>query len=161
VNKPKTIGTKAETAVTRYLTAHGFPHAERRSLRGVLDAGDITGCPGICIEVKGGEAARNASDLLVTDWLAETETERVNAHADVGILVIQRRGVGPANAGRWWAVMDAATLFQIHGGSVVWGLLGAAYTAGMPVRMVLADAVRLLRAAGYGQPLLYDEEVAV
>lgn len=157
MNKPKAIGTKAETAVARYLQAHGFPHAERRSLRGVLDAGDITGCPGVCIEVKGGDTAKSASDLLVADWLAETETERVNAGAHVGVLVLQRRGVGLANAGRWWAVMrlgdvlDAAV--TAAAGQGVWRDYDA------PVRMLLADAVRLLRGAGYGQPLL-DEEVS-
>jgi hypothetical protein len=150
VNKPKAIGTAAETAVARYLQAHGFPHAERRALRGIEDAGDITGCPGVCVEVKGGDAAKNASDLLVSDWLAETEKERLNARADVGVLVLQRRGVGPANAGRWWAVMPVGTvavlrLTLVNPAPETW--------AGPPVRMHLADAVRLLRAAGYGDPL--------
>lgn len=153
MNKPKAIGTKAETAVARYLQAHGFPHAERRSLRGVLDAGDITGCPGVCIEVKGGDAAKSASDLLVADWLAETEAERVNAGADIGLLVLQRRGVGPANAGRWWAVLTLPVLAAITHGRNPVGVRGT-----MPVRVLFCDAVRLLRGAGYGQPLL-DEEV--
>lgn len=152
-NKSKAIGTKAETAVARYLAVNGFPHAEKRRPTGALDQGDITGCPGLCIEVKGGDAARDASDRLVSGWLVETETERINARADVGMLVLQRRGIGLGDAGRWWAVMDAATLFRVHGGSQVWGLLGAVHTAGMPVRLLLAHAVQLLRAAGYGDPL--------
>jgi hypothetical protein len=160
MNKPKRIGTAAETAVARYLQTHGFPHAERRALRGTQDAGDITGCPGVCWEVKGGDAAKNASDLLVADWLAETETERVNAGADVGVLVLQRRGVGPANAGRWWAVMLHVAVYDLRSGDDrltqpdVWDLVDST-----PLRMHLADAVRLLRATGYGQTLL-DEEVA-
>ena len=67
VNKPKQIGTRAETAVARYLAANGFPHAERRTLRGREDAGDITGTPGVCWEVKGGEAhvtLRIVSELI-------------------------------------------------------------------------------------------------
>jgi hypothetical protein len=146
VNKPKAIGTAAETAVSRYLQAHGFPHAERRALRGIQDAGDITGCQGICVEVKGGDAAKNASDLLVADWLEETEKERVNARADVGVLVLQRRGVGPANAGRWWAVMTLPTLLSLT-------VLPRDYLhPAIPLRMLLSDAVHLLRAAGYGHP---------
>jgi hypothetical protein len=162
MNRPKAIGTAAETAVARYLAAHGFPSAERRALRGIEDAGDITGCPGICVEVKGGEAAKNASDLLVTDWLEETEKERLNARADIGVLVLQRRGVGPTNAGRWWAILrldevanlaaaDLARLFEEKPEPFV-----VANPA--PVRMHLADAVRLLRAAGYGDPI--DAEVS-
>lgn len=148
MNKPQAIGTKAESAVVRYLQAHGWPSAERRRLRGRLDAGDITGVPGLCIEVKGGDAAKNASDLLVADWLEETEQERINAGADIGVLVLQRRGVGAANAGRWWAVIDAAWIARL--------LVGDFHIIPEPtppVRLLLADAVRLLRAAGYGDPL--------
>lgn len=155
MNKPKAIGTKAETAVARFLAANGFPHAERRALRGTQDAGDITGIPGLCIEVKGGDAAKDASDTLVADWLTETETERVNASADIGLLVLQRRGVGPANAGRWWAVLRLDNVLSGEDSvcrSVDFGAIQSA-----PVRLLLADAVRLLRTAGYGQPLIEGE----
>ena len=47
-NRPKAIGTAAETAVVRYLAAHGFPAAERRALHGATDLGDITGTPRSC-----------------------------------------------------------------------------------------------------------------
>lgn len=147
MNKPRQIGTRAESAVVRYLTANGFPHAERRSLRGALDAGDVTGCPGICIEIKGGDAARTASDLQIERWMDELATETVNATADVGVLVVQRAGVGPGNAGRWWAYMPAFELAALLMGEQAVGVNGA-----FPVRMLLGDAVTLLRAAGYGQP---------
>src|SRR5690554_3488274 len=103
--RPRDIGTAAESAVVRYLRAHGFPHAERRALRGARDAGDITGTPGICWSVKGGQAAKDASDGLVEDWLFELERQRSHARADCGVLVLQRRGYGPERAGRWWAIM--------------------------------------------------------
>lgn len=153
MNKPKAIGTAAETAVARYLQAHGFPSAERRALRGIADAGDITGCPGICVEVKGGEAAKNASDLLVADWLEETEKERLNARADIGVLVLQRRGVGPANAGRWWAVMPSRAVTLLSYPDAVFYDDPDAVTPSVSTRMHLIDAVQLLRWAGYGNPL--------
>lgn len=142
--RPRDIGTAAETAVVRYLHTAGFPHAERRSLRGALDAGDITGTPGICWEIKGGDAARTASDLVIERWMAELTRERENAKADVGVLVVQRAGIGPANAGRWWAVMPSWQIAYL--------LLEKTPPAGLgfPVRLLLADAVTLLRAAGYG-----------
>jgi hypothetical protein len=158
MNKPKRIGTAAESAVTKFLRTNGFPHAERRALTGAYDQGDITGCPGLVFEVKGGEAARTASDGQVEAWLAETETERINAGADLGILVMQRRGVGPANAGRWWAVMRLGPAINNEG--AIWKPAYYQAIQNTPVRLLLGDAVTLLRAAGYGQPLLTDEEVA-
>jgi hypothetical protein len=143
--RPKDIGTAGETAVVRHLRANGFPGAERRALRGTYDAGDVTGCPGLCVEVKAGQAAKTASDGQVAAWLTETETERVNADADVGMLVLQRAGVGAANAGRWWAVLQmrpAAGHLELGEGA------GAPVT----VRMHLTDALSLLQHAGYGEP---------
>lgn len=148
MNKPQAIGTRAETAVVRYLQANGWPNAERRRLRGRLDAGDITGTPGVCIEVKGGDQARYASDNDIADWLAETWVERGNADADVGVLVVQRRGVGPTNAGRWWAVMRLGDAMALRDPSTPPELRCA-----WPVRMLLADVVELLRGAGYGDPV--------
>jgi hypothetical protein len=152
--RSRDIGTAAETAVVRHLRPNGFPHAERRALRGVADAGDIAGTPGICWEIKGGAAARTASDLLIWEWLHELAAEMVNAAADVGVLVLQRAGVGPANAGRWWAIMPAGQVVALARPGVepdvpLDRLL-------FPVRMLLADAVSLLRAAGYGSDVSPD-----
>ena len=146
MNKPKQIGTKAESAVVKYLVPNGFPQAERRALRGEHDAGDLAGTLGICWSVKGGDMARTASDLDIANWLSDLATQVVNANADVGVLVVQRKGVGPDNAGRWWAVMPA---FQLA--ALVAEPIGAKEFDGFPVRMLLADAVTLLRAAGYGE----------
>jgi len=146
MSRSKDIGTRAETAVVRYLRANGFEHAERRALRGRQDAGDITGTPGICWEVKARK--RPISDTDVAAWLVETETEAAAADAEIGVLVVRRPGVGEGNAGRWWAYLSAGTLARLatEGGFVPYGQLT------FPVRMLLGDAVRLLRAAGYGTP---------
>lgn len=105
---------------------------------------DVGLCPGVIVEIKGGHAARIGSDGLIDTWIVETETERVNAGADVAFLVTQRAGVGATNAHRWWA----------------WWRLGwLPDLAVVPphdqlvIRMRLGDALQLLRAAGYGQPL--------
>jgi hypothetical protein len=145
VNKPKRIGTAAESAVVKVLVANGFPQCERRALRGEHDAGDLTGTPGICWSVKGGNMARQASDLDIERWLAELSTQVVNAKANVGVLVVQRKAVGEANAHRWWAIMPA---FQVA--ALVAEPTGDSEFDGFPVRMLLADAITLLHAAGYG-----------
>jgi hypothetical protein len=149
--RPKDIGTTAETAVVRYLQASGFPHAERRAMRGRYDQGDITGTPGVCWEVKARDKDRPISDKQISQWLDETTTETRNADADVGVLVIRRPGKGASNAGAWWAVLNCWEAVGL-------GMDDFSHTRtpallDFPVRLLLADAVRLLRVAGYGDPL--------
>jgi len=121
MSKAKQKGTAAETALVRFLQGQGFPNAERRALGGGgfgEDLGDITGIPSLCMEVK------NHKSYSIPAWLKETETERINAKADFGILVVKPVGVGitPDKVGQWWAIM--------------------------PMQMMMD----LLREAGYGDP---------
>ncbi len=101
MSRPRALGTFAESAVVGYLRAHGWIGAERRSLRGRLDEGDVTGTPGLCWEVKYGHGG-----IRMAAWVAQTEIERINSGADFGILVIKPRGLGVKSVGRWYAVMS-------------------------------------------------------
>lgn len=146
----RAIGTPTETAVVRFLQENGWPAAERRALHGSKDLGDVTGCPGLVFEVKGGAAAMHASDGQVDAWLAETEEERQNARADYGILVMKRKGVGFARAGWWTAVMKLGDLHRMLEPDA----LGATVTHvwHTPVRMRLYEMTNILRLHGYGDP---------
>ena len=144
--RPRDIGTAAETAVVRYLRGHGFPQAERRALRGAQDAGDITGTPGVCWEIKGGAAAKLASDGQVQDWLNDTDKERVAAGAAVGVLVLQRKGIGTANVGRWWALLPGYQYELL----CTKGIYGWFFGDRGPLRMHLSQVCPLLVYAGYG-----------
>lgn len=150
VNRPKNIGTAAETAVVRAARTRGFPHADRLTLTGNKDRGDISLTPGVIVEVKGGEKARNASDLLIETWLTETERERQHAGADVALLVTQRRGVGYPNAQKWWAWWRLSSLVSLAA-DVPASTVPIHRT--LVVRMLLDDALTIIRTAGYGQPL--------
>lgn len=154
VNRPKQIGTAAETAVVRAARTRGFPHADRLTLTGAHDRGDITLCPGVIIEVKGGETARSASDAVIEAWLNETNREAIHAGADVAFLVVQRRGVGAPNAHRWWAWWRLGWLEHARGTHHVDDVDPT------PVRMLLGDALQLIRAAGYGNPPDTDHHAA-
>lgn len=149
-NKPKAIGTAAETAVVKALRVNGFPNAERRALAGEYDLGDVVGTPGIVWEVKGGAAAKTASDGQVEAWLTETERERANANAVYGVLVMQRAGIGALRAGQWWAVMPADSFLHLTGATAPIGVYG------QPIRVHLDALCVLLRHAGYGDAFLGD-----
>jgi len=157
VNRPKQIGTAAETAVVRAARTRGFPHADRLTLTGNKDRGDISLTPGVIVEVKGGEKARNASDLDIERWLTETDRERNHANADVALLVTQRRGVGAPNAHRWWAWWRLSSLVSLTA-DVPANTLPIHQT--LVVRMLLDDALTIIRTAGYGQPLTDQEHAA-
>jgi hypothetical protein len=164
VNRPKQIGTTAETATVRYVNLNGFPGAERLALKGNLDEGDLSFCPGVIGEVKGGKAAESASDMQATKWLVETEIERGNRGADVAVLIRKRKGKGAASAGLWWAYLPGWAFYYLaecahlditpgtgppnagHYYHHAWDTLPA-------VRITLAEACELLRNAGYGSPI--------
>lgn len=107
MSRSKQKGTAAETAVVRFLNEHGFPVAERRALAGINDKGDVTGIPGLVIEIKAG------TRLSIPEWLRETEQERINAQADNGILVIKPKGKGEKSVGEWWAVVPLAQMIDL------------------------------------------------
>ena len=106
MSKSKQKGTLAETAVADYLR-QTFPAVERRALSGVNDKGDISNVPGCVVEVK------NQRSYKIHEWMKETETERINAEADLGILVIKPNGVGVSNVDKWWAVVSLETITRL------------------------------------------------
>lgn len=178
VNRPRQKGTAAETLAVGYLRDHGWPHAERRSLHGSLDRGDVTGTPGVAWEVKVGHAA---SGMPLSSWMTQTAVERLNARADFGVLVVKPRRYGPKSIASWLAFMyepDLAALVQRIDGVTLRraevrtqdAVLPTLYAPTMyddplvvavqrplskPAYMAMPFglAVDLLRLAGYGDPL--------
>ncbi|MFF2651492.1 hypothetical protein [Streptomyces sp. NPDC058045] len=98
MSRSKAKGTAAETAVVRYLRDAGFAQAERRTLNGTHDRGDIAGIPGVVIEVK------NCARQELPAWVAEAELERDNDHASLGVVWHKRRGT--TDPGRWFVTMS-------------------------------------------------------
>lgn len=106
-NKPKAIGTAAETAVRNALLRAGYSelNAHRNVLKGSADEGDVwlrhptLGL--ITFEVKGGKAAKGASDGQIDKWWQETLVEKKNANAYYGFLVTQKAGIGLGRAEGW------------------------------------------------------------
>lgn len=98
MSRSKAKGTAAETAVVRFLQAAGFTQAERRTLNGAKDRGDIAGLPGVVIEVK------NCARQELAAWVAEAERERDNDNATLGVVWHKRRGkTDPAD---WFVTMS-------------------------------------------------------
>lgn len=125
-NPSKNKGTQFETDVVRYAQSNGFPYCERRALAGNLDKGDATLCPGIILEMK---AWAEWSDGDIVNWQRETEREKKNANASIGILVVKRPRKNVAASYAY--VVDE------------WGYFGCYF---------LADLLDKLRDQGWGSP---------
>ena len=105
MSKQRQKGTLHESNVVGFLREHGFPYAERRALNGQFDKGDVTGTGPLVWECK------NHKELALSEWLRETEQERINAAADYGILVAKRRGVW--DAGQQYAVLPLEAMVRL------------------------------------------------
>jgi hypothetical protein len=102
--RPKDIGTQAETWTAAYMSHRGWPTAEKRRTAGGKDRGDInSGQPKLVVEVKADKG------MAFPEFLRQTETERVNAGAAVGVCVVKPPGVGKQRMGRWWMLMSGGT----------------------------------------------------
>jgi len=127
--RAKARGRETENMVVGYLNDHGYPHAERRRLKGAKDEGDITGIPGVVIEVKGDRSMR------IRAWREETVTEAWNAHVEFYFLVVRVEYKPVAE----WDV-------HIPTGLIAEGLFA---TEDVWIRMDLADAATLMKLQGY------------
>lgn len=162
-NKPKNIGTAAETAVLRKVIDY-FPDAKRVVQHGNQDQGDIGSCGQFIFEVKGGAQCRQIADKKLAGWMDEAMVEAEHAGVRFGILVTQRAGVGGPNAHRWWAHVLTSDLAELVGGSWFPGKFST-------VRLELGDLLDLLGDHGYtpatpasatlleAAPMMFDELV--
>lgn len=164
VNRSKGKGTSAESALALYLREHGWPYAERRSLAGALDKGDITGCIGLAFEVK-----YTSERMQLGGWLTETSVERRNAGADHGILVIKPPGLGAQRVGRWYAAMLGEDFERLRESAILHDILRVTEECLKPVSIVdrepvtysvstmrheMTDAVKMLTDPNVQVPVL-------
>ena len=86
MNPSKQKGTAWESAIVAFLQHTGWPYAERRTLAGSKDRGDIAGIPGVVIE------AKNVKTIALGTFLDEANLEAFNDGAAYGVAWIKRRG---------------------------------------------------------------------
>jgi hypothetical protein len=154
--RPRDIGTEAETAVTRFLQDCGL-QADRTGPHGANDIGDVQADPWrtIIFEVKAGKAAEQASANLIESWMQDTERERKNAGADIGILVVKKKGIGTKRAGQWDAYMRVGDLFGLvasdaEGRKYAWSA-APNFTVRTALDVLMEDMREYLAVRNYGR----------
>ncbi len=101
----KRKGSQAERDVVAWLKANGYKYADRRLAGATLDKGDISGVPGVTIEIK------NHAKLDLAGWTAELEVEMKNDNAWTGVVIHKRKGKG--DVGEWYATMPASIWLEL------------------------------------------------
>lgn len=135
-NKDK--GTRAETAVVRLAREMDYPYAERRALTGGKDRGDITGIPGVVIQVK------DQVEKRVHSWQVATLEQAMNDGSNTCILVVkaERKNV------RKWDAYIPVYQFLYESREMANAMAGTFEE--LPwVRVDLEIAFRWLKLAGY------------
>ena len=103
-SKSKAKGSAAERAVVAYLK-QWYPYVDRRLAGATLDKGDISGIPGVTIEIK------NHSRIDLVGWIAELETEMANDKAWTGTVIHKRKG--KSDVGQWYATMPVSVWIEL------------------------------------------------
>jgi hypothetical protein len=99
-------GTKFATGIVRYLHSRGLTTARREVQHGNKDQGDVhVEVAGRLVVIEAKWRPRLPSPKQVAAWMVETDTEAVQAGADLSALVYNRPGYGVAQAGHWIVVM--------------------------------------------------------
>ena len=104
-NPAKAKGSGAERDVVKWLKINGFSYADRRLAGATLDKGDISGIPGVTIEIK------NHATMKLAEWLAELQVEMENDKAWTGVVIHKRKGKG--NPADWYATMPAQVWLEL------------------------------------------------
>lgn len=99
MTRSRDIGTKAETAICRYLTGEIGAVFERGALRGRFDRGDIHAHEfDVTIEAKASKR------LNLRMFAAQLEAERVNKATRYGVVIWKPPGVGYTRLDEWIAI---------------------------------------------------------
>lgn len=114
MSKQKKKGTRFETIVADWMSERTGCGVARRAQSGKNDKGDLIGLRlrGLtcCVECK--DHARER----LSEWRDQTEIERGNSDADIGLLVIHRPQRGEARCGENWVELCAEDFASLYFG---------------------------------------------
>ena len=107
-NPTKQMGTKHESDIVRWLKAHGWRWAHRRTQKGSADEGDVCLSERIPFTIEGKNSKRSTDRAAIGTWLRELEAE-VNAVGDEAGAVIHKRR-GTTDVGEYVVIMPVKYL---------------------------------------------------
>jgi len=103
-NPAKAKGSGAERAVVTWLK-QWYPYADRRLAGATLDKVEVSGIPGVTIEIK------NQATMKLSEWLKELDVEMKNDGAWTGVVIHKKKGTTDVND--WYATMPAKVWVEL------------------------------------------------
>jgi len=101
----KAKGVQTENMAVEWLRANGFIYAERRHLKGAADEGDVTGIPGVTIEVK------SAATWAPVRWQRELRAEMENTGDEIGFCMCRPKAT--LNVDDWVFTVPGDVLLEL------------------------------------------------
>lgn len=102
-NQMKSLGTSHETAIKNWLRQNGWPYADRRTLSGANDEGDLRLSERVpfTIEAKTSKATTDKASLgaFMKELVAEVE----NSNSESGAVILKKRGT--TDVGEYYAIL--------------------------------------------------------
>lgn len=117
---------QGEQPAARYFRAQGPPWQDARRLVAAgwsnsvtesQDAGDLTGLPGLCVQVKA--LKKPLVGKALADVFAETERQAAACGSGVVPLILEKRA-GTTDVGRWWLWLTSAVYVRLVTGRWAW-----------------------------------------
>lgn len=106
-NRSKSKGTSWESAIVTYLKEKGWLYADRLTLSGSADRGDVRLGDGIPVVVE----AKNTKSITLASFIKEVEIEVENAKAEIGVAWVKR--VGKSSPGDAYVVMTGNMFIEL------------------------------------------------
>jgi hypothetical protein len=101
----KAKGRATENQAVEWLIENGFPYAERRRLAGSEDLGDVSGIPGVTIEIK------SAAEWKPVQWLKETRVEQMNNGDEMSFCMARPKATN--NVDDWVFIVPSEVLLEL------------------------------------------------
>lgn len=107
-NRMKSMGTSHETAIKDWLRRNGWPYAERKTLAGAADEGDLRLSERVPFVIEAKTAKSTTDKATLGTFVKELEAEVVNSDAESGAIILKKRGT--TDVGQYYAIMPVHML---------------------------------------------------
>lgn len=102
-NHMKSLGTSHETAIKKWLRDNGWPYADRRTLAGASDEGDLRLSERVPFTIEAKTAKATTDKASLGAFMKELVAEVENSESEAGAVILKKRGT--TDVGEYYAIL--------------------------------------------------------